>query len=281
MAAAAPSSLFSLKPRFGAGGVEEVEVVVVKEGGGVCYWLYERRGAHRKRESKRRGGQRNSVLFKWESKAHRGKGTESEKQKKVESGLIYARKKLRHSLRKTRAIELKKHWIFFFNVCFCTLMTQRGFRLNSPDREELMVSCWGSRAEGRNLNALGWTMPALWIITLAITLNQGEWCLKTLSLTWLRHEKLKVSDKYPIFHPFIVPTVCAGVCELCGSLSVCAGSACIFWIYVWRWVRAHGSLCACCYRFVPPWTSSSAPQPAEAEGKESWGFRGLCPVGEN
>lgn len=160
-------------------------------------------------------------------------------------------------------------------------MTQRGFQLNSPDREELMVSCWGGRAEGRNLNALGWTMPALWIITLAITLNQGEWCLKTLSLTWLRHEKLKVSDKYPIFHPFIVSTVCAGVCELCGSLSVCAGSACIFWIYVWRWVRAHGSLCACCYRFVPPWTSSSAPQPAEAEGKESWGFRGLCPVGEN
>lgn len=119
MAAAAPSSLFSLKPRFGAGGVEEVEVVVVKEGGFVCYWLYERRGAHRKREreSKRREGERNSVLFKWESKAHRGKGTKSEKQKKVETGLIYARKKLRHSLRKTRAIELKKHWIFFFSKC--------------------------------------------------------------------------------------------------------------------------------------------------------------------
>lgn len=73
-------------------------------------------GGHigRERESKRREGERNSVLFKWESKAHRGKGTKSEKQKKVETGLIYARKKLRHSLRKTRAIELKKHWIFFF-----------------------------------------------------------------------------------------------------------------------------------------------------------------------
>lgn len=39
MAAAAPSSLFSLKPRFGAGGVEEVEVVVVKEGGCACVLL--------------------------------------------------------------------------------------------------------------------------------------------------------------------------------------------------------------------------------------------------
>lgn len=87
------------------------------EGGRGCVLLIVwKGGGHigRERESKRREGERNSVLFKWGSKAHRGKGTKSEKQKKVESGLIYARKKLRHSLRKTRAIELKKHWIFFF-----------------------------------------------------------------------------------------------------------------------------------------------------------------------
>lgn len=41
-------------------------------------------GGHRgrERESKRKEGERNSVLFKWESKAHRGKGTKSEKQQK-------------------------------------------------------------------------------------------------------------------------------------------------------------------------------------------------------
>lgn len=112
------------------------------------------RGRERVREERERGIQSylNGNQKRTEEKGPRVRN----KKKEVETGLIYARKKLRHSLRKTRAIEIKRHWIFFsLNVCFCTLMTQRGFQLNSPDREELMVSCWGGRAEGRNLNALG------------------------------------------------------------------------------------------------------------------------------
>lgn len=118
MAAAAPSSLCSLKPRFGAGGVEEVEVVVVKEGGGVCYWLYERRGAQRKRERVREERERGIQSYlNGNQKRTEEKGPRVRNKKKVETGLIYARKKPRHSLRKKRAIEEKRHWIFFFSKC--------------------------------------------------------------------------------------------------------------------------------------------------------------------
>lgn len=173
------------------GDLERGGVEVMEEVGGSPCWLYERR---RERE-----GERNSVLFKWESRAQRGRETQAVKprewrQKEKKSGEIYFAhgEKRETSRREERRRGEKSHRIFllFFslNVASFTLMTQRGFRLNSPGQEELMVSFRGSRAEGRNLNALGWTMPALWILTLAITLNQGERCFSTLSLNCLRRE---------------------------------------------------------------------------------------------
>lgn len=80
------------------------------------------------------------------------------KKKKVETDLFYAREKQGNEWKKGKDKRGKEASDFFFfssNLASFTLMTQRGFQLNSPGREELMVSFRGSRAEGRNLNALG------------------------------------------------------------------------------------------------------------------------------
>lgn len=64
------------------------------------------RGRERVREERERGIQ---SYLNGNQKRTEEKGPRVRNKKKVETGL----KKLRHSLRKTRAIELKRHWIFF------------------------------------------------------------------------------------------------------------------------------------------------------------------------
>lgn len=132
--------------------------------------MYERRGVQRGRErgSERKEGERNSVLFKWESRAQRGKETQTEKprdtdqkkkRKKKWRQIYFTHGRTRETSRiKERRREEKTQRIFFvypLNLASFTLMTQRRFLLNSAAREGLMVSFRGSRAEGRNLNALG------------------------------------------------------------------------------------------------------------------------------
>ena len=74
----------------------------------------------------------------------------------MERDLFYAREKEGNEQKKGKKERGRQaSGFFFFFFAPFTLMTQRGFQLNSPGREELMVSFQGSRAEGRNLNALG------------------------------------------------------------------------------------------------------------------------------
>lgn len=210
------------------GGVEEVG-----EGGGGATDCMRGGGggggAKRERQSERKEGERNSVLFKWIQSAERKRDTywETERKqakKKVETDLLYAREKQGNEWKKGKGGKRKRGIGFFSsNLASFTLMTQIGFQLNSPGREELMVSFRGSRAEGRNLNALGWTMPALWIITLAITLNQGERCYTHSACLG----SLKFLFNGWIFSPFtlLARVVCGCLCAL--WVSFCAGSACV------------------------------------------------------
>lgn len=72
--------------------------------------------------------------------------------------------------------EEKGKRIFFPPLQMChvfTPMSQRRSCLNPGIREELMVSFRGSR-QRKDPFALQWTMSTLWIITLVITLNEGE-----------------------------------------------------------------------------------------------------------
>lgn len=74
----------------------------------------------------------------------------------MERDLFYAREKEGNEQKKGKKERGRQaSGFFFFFLAPFTLMTQRGFQLNSPGQEELMVSFRGSRAEGRNLNALG------------------------------------------------------------------------------------------------------------------------------
>lgn len=101
------------------------------EVGGSAYCLYKR-----KRE------ERNPELFKWESRAQRRKES---RLKKVETDLFGAREKR----------ENESDFFSSIKYDLFTLMNQRGLCSNPAAQKELMVSFGGSRAEGRNLNALG------------------------------------------------------------------------------------------------------------------------------
>lgn len=107
-------------------------------------------------------GERNSMLFKWKSRAHRGKETQTvgaevnTRKKRVDKFILRA---ANHRQRAEERRREKKRIIVFFDfpptVASFALVAQRGFWLNSAVQEELMVSFRGGRAEGRNLNALG------------------------------------------------------------------------------------------------------------------------------
>lgn len=94
-------------------------------------------------------GERNSDLVKWGYRAQRGKGTESGDRFILRTGKAGSLLLKEAGKRKKRGIVLPPD-----ESCF-SLMTQRGFQLKSPCREEFMVSFRGRGADGRTLNALG------------------------------------------------------------------------------------------------------------------------------
>lgn len=165
MATWAPSSsIWSPRRRSGASG----EVRRRREG--VCAFDCMRWGGYKERE----GGKETEreSCFKWESRARRRKDAHwktKRADKKVETSFTHGKSRQRSG----------EEAVSFFLV-FGSFQSHDSKRIPVEiTQEELMVSFWGNRAEGRNLNALGWTMPALWIITLTITLTQGERCLHT------------------------------------------------------------------------------------------------------
>lgn len=115
--------------------------------------MYERGEGGREREREKRGREEFGPVLNGNLERR-----EEKRRRERKSGERFI---LRTGERRKRAKERKEGerktgiGIFFFFLAPFTLMTQRGFQLNSPGQEELMVSFRGSRAEGRNLNALG------------------------------------------------------------------------------------------------------------------------------